>query len=127
MPQVVQLLELGFEPKPSWPKGYELPTTLSCLFHKGHQNLGQAVASEMANLKGQPTLCSQMPREHFVIHVFQNGTESSGVLRPLRKLLFAVEQLGQVEDGKDPGSGLRLGGFHSQHDGTNTKFALMGV
>ena len=31
MPQVLQLLELGFEPKLSWPKGYELPTTLWCL------------------------------------------------------------------------------------------------
>ena len=85
------------------------------VFHEGHQHLSQAVAPEMANPKGQPTLCSQMPGEPFVIYVFQNGRESSGVLRPLRKLFFPVEQLSQVEEGKDPGSGLRLGGFHPQH------------
>ena len=32
-----------------------------------------------------------------------------------------------MEEGKDPGSGLRPGGFHSKHDGTNTKVTLTGV
>lgn len=78
------------------------------------------LALEVASPKGQQTLCSQMPGEHLVICVFQNGREGSGVLRPLRKLFSPLEQLSQVEESKDPGQGLRLGGFHPQRDGANT-------